>query len=101
MDGTASTMTEIRKQFRTPLRILLPKILKSRDDWKAKSDARKAHLKAAKITIRDLKTSREYWRRRAAEAEAMTVELRNHLQRAEQERDAARAALAASDAPKK
>ena len=101
MDGTASTMTAIRKQFRTPMRILLPKILKSRDDWKAKSDARKAHLKAAKVTIRDLRASREYWRRRTAQAEAAAAELRDRLTQAEHDRDAAQAALAASDAPKK
>lgn len=101
MAGTASTMTEIRNQFRTPLRILLPKILKSRDDWKAKSDARKARLKAAKVTIRDLHTSRDYWRHRTAQAEAATAELREQLTRAEQDRDAARTALAAADAPKK
>ena len=101
MDGTATTMTEIRQQFRTPLRILLPKILKSRDDWKAKSDARKAYLKAAKVTIRDLQVSREYWRRRTAQAEAATAELRDQLTQTEHDRDAARAALAASAAPKK
>ena len=94
-------MTEIRKQFRTPLRILLPKILESRDDWKAKSDARKAHLKAAKVTVRDLRVSREYWRRRTAQVEAATVELRDQLTQAERDRDAALAALAASDAPQK
>ena len=48
MDGTR-TMTEIRNTFRTPLRILVPKILKSRDHWKAKSDTRKAQLRSAKV----------------------------------------------------
>ena len=96
MDGSPATMTEIRKHFRTPLRILVPKLLKSRDDWKAKSDARKAQLKSAKITLRDLRASRELWRGRAAEAEAAAVELRAQLTLAEQERDAAQAALAAA-----
>ena len=95
MDGSPATMTEIRKHFRTPLRILVPKLLKSRDDWKAKSDARKAQLKSAKITLRDLRASRELWRGRA-EAEAAAVELRAQLTLAEQERDAAQAALAAA-----
>ena len=103
MDGSPATMTEIRKQFRTPLRILVPKLLKSRDDWKAKSDARKAQLKSAKITLRDLRASRELWRGRAADAQAAAVELRAQLARAEHDRDAAQAALAAAlaAAPKK
>ena len=89
MDGSPATMTEIRQPFRTPLRILVPKLLKSRDDWKAKSDARKAQLKSAKITLRDLRASRELWRGRAADAQAAASELRAQLARAEQDRDAA------------
>ena len=99
MDGTASTATELRKQFRTPLRILLPKILAHRDGGKAESDARKAHRTAANVTLRDLRISRDYWRRRTAQAEAATAELRDRRTQAERDRDAARAARAASAAP--
>src|SRR5882672_1541178 len=63
MDGSA-TKSEIRENFRTPVRILLPKLLKSRNDWKAKSDRRKAQVKAAKIKIRDCSASRDMWRQR-------------------------------------
>jgi hypothetical protein len=66
MDGTA-TMSEIRESFRTPVRILLPKLLKSRNGWKAKSHQRKAKLKSAKIKCRDLSASRNMWRQRAEE----------------------------------
>lgn len=45
MDGTR-TMSEIQQTFHTPIRILLPKLLKSRDGWKAKSHGRKADRNA-------------------------------------------------------
>lgn len=91
MDGTR-TMTEIRKTFRTPLRILVPNLLKSRNDWKAKSDTRKAKLRLAKVTIRDLTASRELWRQRAETHADDNRQLREKLQQAECERDAALAA---------
>src|SRR5260370_14314114 len=65
MDGNTMTMSDIRQSFRPPLRILVPKLLKSRDSWKAKSDRRKAKLKAASIKIRDCSPSRDRWRERA------------------------------------
>jgi hypothetical protein len=90
MDG-AATMSEIREKYRTPTRILLPKLLKSRDDWKAKSDARKVKLKAAQIKIRDLTVSREFWRERAEQPQTETRRLQEQLQQALRERDEARA----------
>lgn len=90
MDG-AATMSEIRERYRTPTRILLPKLLKSRDDWKAKSDARKVKLKAAQIKIRDLTASREFWRQRAEQSPTQTLQLQEQLQQALRERDEARA----------
>jgi hypothetical protein len=93
MDGTA-TMTEIRQTFSTPIRILLPKLLKSRDDWKAKSHQRKAELKSAKIKIRDLSASRARWRQRTEPLQEENRQLQERLERAERERDEARAALA-------
>jgi chromosome segregation ATPase len=92
MDGTA-TMSEIRQSFRTPVRILMPKLLKSRDDWKAKSHQRKAQLKAATIKIRDVSASRDMWRQRTEQLQADNRQLHERLERAERERDAARAAL--------
>jgi hypothetical protein len=92
MDG-AATMSEIREKYRTPTRILLPKLLKSRDGWKAKSDARKVKLKAAQIKIRDLTVSREFWRDRAEQPQADTRQLQEQLQQTQRERDEARAEL--------
>ena len=90
MDG-AATMATIREKYRTPTRILLPKLLKSRDDWKAKSDARKVKLKAAQIKIRDLTLSRDLWRDRAEQPRTETHQLQEQLQQALRERDEAQA----------
>ena len=90
MDG-AATMSEIREKYRTPTRILLPKLLKSRDDWKAKSDARKVKLKAAQVKIRDLTASREFWRQRAEQPQTLNGQLQEQLQQALRDRDEARA----------
>lgn len=98
MDGTA-TMSEIRRTFSTPVRILLPKLLKSRNDWKAKSHRRKAELKAATIKIRDLSASRDLWRQRTERLHEESRALQERLERAERERDAALVQL--EDAQKK
>jgi hypothetical protein len=63
MDGTTTLA------FRTPTRILIPKLVKSRDGWKAKANERKKRLKAARIRNRDLEASRKVWRQRAEAAE--------------------------------
>lgn len=100
MDG--AMMWESRATFRTPVRILLPKLLKSRDDWKAKSHQRKAELKAAKIKIRDLSASREMWRERTAQLQEENRRLQERLEAAERELAATRAALTElQDAQKK
>ena len=98
MDGSA-TMSEIRESFRTPVRILLPKILKSRNGWKAKSDRRKAELKAAKIKIRDCSASRDRWRQRTEQLEEENRQLRLRAEQAERERETALAQF--EDAKKK
>jgi hypothetical protein len=101
MDGSA-TMSEIRESFRTPLRILVPKLLKSRNGWKAKSDRRKAELKAAKIKIRDCSASRDRWRQRTEQLEEENTRLRLRAEQAEHELEKTRATLAQlEDAQKK
>lgn len=101
MDGTVS-MSDIRLKFRTPLRILFPKVLKSRDGWKAKSDHRKAQLSSAKVKIRDLTESRGMWRQRAEREAEDKRQLREQLEQSERECAAARAELSQfKDAQKK
>jgi multidrug resistance efflux pump len=92
MDGRA-TMSEIVETFRTPVRILLPKLLKSRDDWKAKSHQRKAQLKSAKVKIRDLSASRDMWRQRTELLQEDNRQLQEQLERAQRDLEQARAAL--------
>jgi chromosome segregation ATPase len=100
MDGSTMTMSDIRESFRTPLRILVPKLLKSRDAWKAKSDRRKADLKAAKIKIRDCSASRDMWRERAERLDEENCQLREQLELAQRERTQMQAQLAEHDKKK-
>lgn len=101
MDGSA-TMSEIVGTFRTPVRILLPKLLKSRDGWKAKSHQRKAQLKSAKVKIRDLLASRDMWRQRTEQLQEENRQLQERLERDGRELEQARAALTRlEDAQKK
>lgn len=93
MDGSVTTMSEIRESFRTPVRILLPKLFKSRDGWKSKSDRRKAELKAAKIKIRDCSASRDMWRQRTEQLAEETRQLRERAEQAEGELAQLRARL--------
>jgi multidrug resistance efflux pump len=101
MDGKPLTMSEIRQSFRTPVRILVPKLLKSRNRWKAKSDHRKAKLKAAQIKIRDCSASRDMWRERAEALAQENLQLREQLEHATRERTQMQAQLAEQDAKKK
>jgi hypothetical protein len=100
MDG-AATMSEIIETFRTPVRILLPKLLKSRDGWKAKSHQRKAKLKSANIKIRDLSASRDKWRQRTEQLEEESSQFQERLERAERELEQARTALTQFEEAKK
>jgi len=81
MDGsTGSSQT-----FRTPSRILIPKLVGSRDGWKRKANERKKKLKAARIRIRDLEMSREGWKQKTGAADMRIAELECQLAQAQQE----------------
>jgi|ERR1019366_8855759 chromosome segregation ATPase len=80
MDGA----TLDRPTFQTPARILIPKLVASRDGWKLKAGDRKRRLKAARIRIRDLEASRDRWHERANEAEREACELRQQLEQTQQ-----------------
>lgn len=81
MDGSAETTSAT--EFRTPPRILIPKLVSSRDKWKAKATIRKRQLHKEKIHSRDLTLSRRRWKERALTAEGELQQLRLQLQRAE------------------
>jgi hypothetical protein len=87
MDGTTSTVPT----FQTPARILIPKLVKSRDGWKAKATDRKKRLKAARIRNRDLEASRKVWRQRAEAAEERVAVLQQQDASAQQQLAALRA----------
>ena len=58
MEGP-ETANDSARAFRSPPRILIPKLAQSRDKWKAKAGRRKRELKKAQIRGRDLAASRE------------------------------------------
>jgi hypothetical protein len=69
--------------FRTPPRILIPKLVSSRDKWKVKATDRKHRLHQEKIHSRDLSLSRQRWKDRALVAELKIQELQLQLERAQ------------------
>jgi chromosome segregation ATPase len=93
MDGATTTT------FHTPPRILIPKLVKSRDGWKTKAHQRKKRLKAARIRIRDLENSRDNWKKRAGDAESQVRELQEQL--AQTQHDLATAQGANADLKKR
>ena len=66
-------------EFLTPPRILIPKLLRSRDGWKRKAALRKAQAKALAVKARDLAVSRDRHAARADRGEAECRELRQRL----------------------
>lgn len=70
------TLTDILAENRTPLRLLVPKLLKSRDDWKRKCQRRRDQNKALQIKVRDLTASREAWRTKCGKRHPEQEQLR-------------------------
>ena len=80
--------------FRTPPRILIPKLVRSRDAWKAKAAARKTQRKALEVRVRDLEASRDLHRQRAEQLRERVRQLEAELA------DATRPAPAPTTSPK-
>jgi hypothetical protein len=74
--------------FRSPPRILIPKLCRSRDAWKAKAQARNEHLKTLKVRVADVNRSRDDWRQRAEAAQLHLSQLQQQLAQAQQRIDA-------------
>ena len=100
MDSVA-TMTEIRKTFRSPIHVWVPKLLKSRDDWKDKALQRRHQGKLDKLTIRDLTRSRESWRDQAHTLQQHVQQLHEQIEQLRRERDQALADADAATAAQK
>jgi hypothetical protein len=86
--------TTSANEFLTPPRILIPKLARSRDQWKAKATARKNQYRKEKIHSRDLEISRQRWKERALQAEQKLQELQQQHQQAEADLVAARSQIA-------
>jgi chromosome segregation ATPase len=88
------------REFHTPPRILIPKLVRSRDGWKAKAAQRKAQRKALQVRVRDLCVSRDRHRRRADLLQQQLDQRQLQLDHTEQQRVQLQARLEAA-APKK
>jgi hypothetical protein len=75
-----STTKDVPTPYRSPPRILIPKLVQSRDNWKAKANQRSGDLKKAQIRNRDLTLSRDRWKQRALAADQEILALRQQLQ---------------------
>ncbi len=84
MDDPAEHLASANN-FRTPPRILIPKLVRSRDQWKVKATARKRQYRKEKIHSRDLSISRQRWKERALAAEQKLQEHQQLLGRLEAE----------------
>ena len=93
MDGPGKITSA--NDFRTPPRILIPKLVCSRDKWKAKAADRKRLFRKERVRSRDLKASRQRWKERALAAEQGLEELRQRLRHADAALGEARSQLAA------
>src|ERR1700688_2793449 len=71
--------------LRTPPRILIPKLVRSRDAWKDKATRRKAHNKTLHIRVRDLTASRLRHRQRADRLAQQLDSLRLRLEHTQQQ----------------
>ncbi len=84
-----STTKDVPTSYRSPPRILIPKLVQSRDNWKAKANRRSGDLKKAQIRNRDLTLSRDRWKQRALDADQEIDALRQQLHQTQQQLDQA------------
>ncbi len=90
-----SERTPTATSFQTPARILIPKLVRSRDGWKAKATQRKRQGKALRIRVRDLTASRLRHRQRAERLVQERDQLRLQLEHSQQQLAQQHAALQA------
>jgi len=64
----------VMKIFKTATDRLARYFEKSRDAWKAKALQKQQKLRALEIKVRDLSISRDYWKKKAKEAEKAQCE---------------------------
>ena len=89
-----SITQETPATFRSPPRILIPKLVKSRDNWKAKANQRNSALKKAQISNRDLSHSRNRWKQRAQDAEQQLRLVQQQLEQTQRQLEQSREEVA-------
>jgi len=82
-DGTMAVIDTMEREYRSPVRKLLPLFKNSRDQWKAKHHAVKEELKLEQNQRRAVEKSRVAWRAKAEAAEQRARELEVELQQAQ------------------
>jgi hypothetical protein len=87
--------------FRSPPRILIPKLCRSRDAWKAKAQLRGGQLKTLQVRVHDVCLSRDSWRRRAESAEQQVLQLHEQVQQLQQQLAAAQQQLSSLEGGEK
>jgi chromosome segregation ATPase len=87
--------------FRSPPRILIPKLCQSRDAWKAKAQLRGSQLKTLQVRVHDVCLSRDSWRQRAESAEQQARQLQDQVQHLRQQLAAAQQQLSSLGGEKK
>jgi predicted nucleic acid-binding Zn-ribbon protein len=87
--------------FRSPPRILIPKLSQSRAAWKAKAQRRNSELKTLKVRVHDVGLSRDSWRRRAEGAQQQVLQLQDEVQQLRQRLAAAEQRLSSLERGKK
>lgn len=80
-----ATRDDSPASFTSPARVLIPKLVESRDNWKAKASQRKRDLKKAEIRNRDLNLSRTRWKERAEQAEQALLAAQQQLQQVQRQ----------------
>jgi hypothetical protein len=88
--------------YSSPKHILMPKLLASRANWKAKAEDRRHQVKLFRLKVRDVTRSRDTWRQRYRDQREYSRRQDEQIEQLRRERDAALAAVAAAAAaPKK
>ena len=69
----------ILEGFKSPRHKLIRLFCRGRNKWRARAEKHHQALRAARVTVRDLRKSREEWKRRYAQERQRRLELEGRL----------------------
>ena len=72
-------------RFKSPVRVLVRKLLESRSNWKKKCQEARRDIKRYKNEANDIRRSREQWRTRAEAGERAVESLRYQIEQLQEE----------------